>query len=742
MNPTLQTTVQAAVNLAKARGHEYITLEHLLLSLLDDTDAKLILTRCGLDFSTMRDELEALLSQLEVLNDVEPAPTAAFHRVLQRAMLAMRAAGRDEANGANVLVALFDERQSRVYALLEQFGLSRLDITSAISRGNAPRGSDDETAFSGDAPTSGDDPGVARNPLEAYCANLTAQATQGKLDPLIGRGAELTRVMQVLARRNKNNPLLVGDPGVGKTAILEGLAQNIVAKAVPEKLLGAELFALDMGALLAGTRYRGDFEERLKAVMKALESHENAILFIDEIHTVVGAGSTTGSTMDASNMLKPALTGRLKCIGATTFSEYKSFEKDRALNRRFQKIDVLEPSRDDAVQILQGLQSRFEAHHNVKYTPEALTRAVDLAMRHLNERKLPDSAIDVLDESGAAESLKPVETRVETITEAQIERIVARMARIPEQTVSKNDAVVLQNLERDLLRVVYGQDAAVKEVSSAIKLSRAGLRDANKPIGSYLFAGPTGVGKTELAKQLAKGLGIQFLRFDMSEYMEKHSVSRLIGAPPGYVGFDQGGLLTDAINQNPHCVLLLDEIEKAHPDLFSILLQIMDYGKLTDHNGKQIDFRSVILIMTTNAGAAEAGEKAIGFTGGLNLGAGGEAIKRTFTPEFRNRLDGVVAFAPLDPKVMHSIVDKFLAELEAQLEERKVKLSVSAAAKDWLASRGYDKAMGARPMARVIQESLKKPVADELLFGKLKNGGKLEVDAGEAGLEFRFAGKH
>jgi ATP-dependent Clp protease ATP-binding subunit ClpA len=741
MTPTLQTTVQSAVNLAKARGHEYVTLEHLMLSLLDDSDAKLILTRCGLDFSTMRDELEALLAQLEVLDDAEPAPTAAFHRVLQRAMLAMRAAGRDEANGANVLVAIFDERQSRVYALLEQFGLSRLDITSAISRGVAPKGTDDGSDFSsGGAPMGEDDgPGVARNPLEAYCANLTVQAKAGKLDPLIGRGAELLRVMQILARRNKNNPLLVGDPGVGKTAILEGLAQNIVAEDVPEKLIGAELFALDMGALLAGTRYRGDFEERLKAVMKALETHQNAILFIDEIHTVVGAGSTTGSTMDASNMLKPALTGRLKCIGATTFSEYKSFEKDRALNRRFQKIDILEPSRDDAVKILEGLQSRFEAHHNVKYASEALARAVDLAVRHLNERKLPDSAIDVLDESGAAEALKPKDQRVEVITEAQIERVVARMARIPEQTVSKNDAVVLQNLERDLLKVVYGQDAAVKEVSSAIKLARAGLRDPNKTIGSYLFAGPTGVGKTELAKQLAKGLGIQFLRFDMSEYMEKHSVSRLIGAPPGYVGFDQGGLLTDAINQNPHCVLLLDEIEKAHPDLFSILLQVMDYGKLTDHNGKQIDFRSVILIMTTNAGAAEASEKAIGFTGGLNLGAGGEAVKRMFTPEFRNRLDGIVSFAPLNPQVMHNIVDKFLAELEVQLSERKVKLSVSSEAKNWLAVKGYDKQMGARPLARVIQEQLKKPVADELLFGKLKNGGKLEVDANDAGLVFKYA---
>ena len=733
MNPTLQNTVQEAVDLARQRGHEYVTLEHLLLVLLIDADAKLVLTRCGLDFTALRSELELLLSTLEVSVGAEPGPTAAVHRVLQRAMLSMRAAGRDEANGANVLVAIFDERQSRVYALLEEFGLTRLDVTSAISRGAAPRGADDEAVSNAGMD---DDPGVAPNPLEVYCTNLTAIAAT--LDPLIGRDAELLRVMQVLSRRNKNNPLLVGEPGVGKTAILEGLAQKIVAGDVPEKLLGAELYSLDMGALLAGTRYRGDFEERLKAVTKALEAHENAILFIDEIHTVVGAGSTSGSTMDASNMLKPALTGKLKCIGATTFGEYKSFEKDRALNRRFQKIDVLEPSAADAVKILEGLRSRFETHHRVKYAPEALVRSVDLAVRHLSERKLPDSAIDVIDEAGAAESLKPAKSRVKTIKDAQIESVVARMARIPETSVSKDDALVLKNLETDLKGSVYGQDAAVLEISSAVKLSRAGLRDPSKPIGSYLFAGPTGVGKTELAKQLAKSLGIAFQRFDMSEYMEKHSVSRLIGAPPGYVGFDQGGLLTDAIQQNPHCVLLLDEIEKAHPDLFSLLLQVMDYGKLTDHNGRSVDFRSVILVMTTNAGASEASEKAIGFKGTLNASASLEAIKRLFTPEFRNRLDGIVPFAPLSSSVMRGIVDKFLREFERQLEQRKVALNVSSAAKDWLATRGYDKAMGARPLARVIQESLKKPVADELLFGKLKNGGRLEVDAGEAGLSFQY----
>jgi ATP-dependent Clp protease ATP-binding subunit ClpA len=544
-----------------------------------------------------------------------------------------------------------------------------------------------------------------------------------------------------LSRRLKNNPLLVGDPGVGKTAILEGLAQRIVDRDVPERLIGAELFALDMGALLAGTRYRGDFEERLKAVMKALEAHPNAVLFIDEVHTVVGAGATTGSSMDASNILKPALTGRMRCIGATTYSEYKHFEKDRALSRRFQKIDVPEPSREDSIAILEGLQSRFEAHHNVKYASEAITRAVDLATRHLTERKLPDSAIDVIDEAGAAQTIKPAKTRVKIIGEPEIESVVAKLARIPEKTVSKDDATVLQHLETTLKELIYGQPKAVSSVVSGIKLARAGLRDPNKPIGAYLFAGPTGVGKTELAKQLAKQLGIHFLRFDMSEYMEKHSVSRLIGAPPGYVGFDQGGLLTDAVNQNPHSVVLLDEIEKAHPDLFSILLQVMDYGRLTDHNGKNVDFRSVILIMTTNAGAAEASSNAVGFTGGVNVGASDEAVKRMFTPEFRNRLDSVVPFNPLSSEVMGGIVDKFLRELMTQLEEKHVKLEVTIEARGWLAKKGYDKLFGARPLARVIEEHVKKPIADELLFGKLKNGGKLEVALDGDRLEFHAKGK-
>jgi ATP-dependent Clp protease ATP-binding subunit ClpA len=739
LTDNLEQTVNRAMQFALESRHEYAGLEHLMLALLDDPDAQAVLSRCGLDLTALRTELEVYLQDLEVVRRAKPVPTTAFSRVLQRAVLAMRSAGRDQANGANVLVAIFDERQSRVYVLLEQFGLSRVDVTSAISRGSSVRGvpnSDDEAGV----PSGGEEGGaVASSPLEAYCTNMTTKATNGEYDPLIGRDNELIRVLQVLSRRQKNNPLLVGDPGVGKTALLEGLAQRIVAQKVPFRLIGSELFSLDMGSLLAGTRFRGDFEERLKAVVNALEKHQSAILFIDEIHTVVGAGATSGGTMDASNLLKPALTGKLRCIGATTFSEYKAFEKDRALSRRFQKIDVLEPSREDAVRILEGLQSRFEEHHGLKYSPESLPRAVDLAMRHLSERKLPDSAIDVIDEAGAAQTLLPEEARVSIIHEPEIEAVVARMARIPEKTISKDDSEVLRNLEHALGSAVYGQEKAVQEVSSAIKLSRAGLRDPNKPIGAYLFSGPTGVGKTELAKTLALTLGVPFLRFDMSEYMEKHSVSRLIGAPPGYVGFDQGGLLTDAVLQNPHSVLLLDEIEKAHPDLFSILLQVMDYGKLTDHTGKQVDFRSTVLIMTTNAGASEASEKLVGFTGSSKTGEDAAAIKRMFTPEFRNRLDAVVPFNALEPIVMESIVDKFLHQLEDQLLERKVELSVTAAARSWLAKKGYDRLYGARPLARVIQERIKKPVANELLFGALAKGGGLKVDVAGDELKFEYS---
>ncbi|MCS7067934.1 MAG: AAA family ATPase [Meiothermus sp.] len=730
LTPALEQSIRRALQMALERGHEYAGLEHLLLALLDDPDASRVLRQTRVNLEHLRMLLEESLRQFESNPGQEPEPTTAFQRVIQRAVLQMRSAGRDQANGANVLVAIMDERQSAVYALLEELGLSRLDLTAAISRGALPKGTSPqiEPVRAGE-----ESEGVADNPLEAYCTNLTERARRGELDPLIGRERELERILTTLARRQKNNPLLVGDPGVGKTALVEGLAQLIVKPdqspmpLLPERIQGAEVFALDMGSLLAGTRYRGDFEERVKAVMKALEAHPNAILFIDEIHTIVGAGSTTGSTVDASNLLKPALTGRLKCIGATTFAEYKHFEKDRAIARRFQKIDIGEPSPDDAVKILEGLRPRLEAHHRLTYTKQALERAVELAARHLSERRLPDSALDVLDEAGAAQALLPPSRRKSRIGVAEVEATVARMARIPAKNLSRDDEAVLANLEQELKGAVFGQERAVEEVASAIKLARAGLRDPQKPMGAYLFAGPTGVGKTELARQLAASLGVPLLRFDMSEYMEKHSVSRLIGAPPGYVGFDQGGLLTDAVLQNPHCVLLLDEIEKAHPDLYAILLQVMDYGKLTDHNGKTVDFRSAVLIMTTNAGAAEASERRVGFLGGTKAEASDEALKRLFTPEFRNRLDAIVHFNPLSPAIMQQIVGKFLRQLEAQLKERKVTLEVSPEALAWLAQKGYDPLMGARPLARLIQEKIKKPLADLLLFGPLKNGGRLWV---------------
>ncbi len=743
LTPTLEQSIRRALNIALERQHEYASLEHLLLALLDDPDAARALRSCGVDLQALRLMLEESLRQLEAGADAEPHPTSSFTRVIQRAVYQMRSAGRDQANGANVLVAIMDERQTAAYALLESLGVSRASLTAAISRGALPSGTSQPSA---PAQVGEEGAGVAHNPLEAYCTNLTARAQRGELDPLIGRESELERMLTILSRRQKNNPLLVGDPGVGKTALVEGLAQLIVehgrksktpSPAIPEKLIGAEVFSLDMGSLLAGTRFRGDFEERIKAVMKALEAHPNAILFIDEIHTIVGAGSTTGSTVDASNLLKPALTGRLKCIGATTFSEYKHFEKDRAIARRFQKIDVGEPPHSEAVKILEGLKPRLEAHHRLSYTRPALERAVELAARHLSERRLPDSALDVLDEAGASQALLPPSKRKNRIGVAEVEATVARMARIPAKNLSRDDEAVLASLESELKRAVFGQNKAVEEVASAIKLARAGLRDPQKPMGSYLFAGPTGVGKTELARQLAASLGVPLLRFDMSEYMEKHSVSRLIGAPPGYVGFDQGGLLTDAVLQNPHCVLLLDEIEKAHPDLYAILLQVMDYGKLTDHNGKTVDFRSTVLIMTTNAGAAEASELRVGFLGGTKAEASDEALKRIFTPEFRNRLDAIVHFDPLSPTIMQQIVGKFLTQLEAQLKERKVGLEVSPEAVNWLAEKGYDRLMGARPLARLIQEHIKKPLADLLLFGALKNGGRLRIvcNGGEIALE-------
>lgn len=731
VTPELQRAIQKALETALDRGHEYAGLEHLLLALLDDPDSLRVLKRCEVDVAALRGAIETLLATIENLAGVEPVPTVAFQRVLQRAVNQMRSAGRDQASGANVLVALMDERQSQVYLLLERFGLSRYRLTSAISQETPalPAASNQEAQ----APQAD----IAGDPLAAYCTHLTQQAREGKLDPLIGRTAELERMLTVLARRQKNNPLLVGDPGVGKTALVEGLAQRMVQGQVPQRLQQAELYALDMGALLAGTRYRGDFEERLKGVVKALLDKPKAMLFIDEIHTVVGAGSTTGSVVDASNLLKPVLTGQLACIGATTFAEFKHFEKDRAIARRFQKIDVLEPSAQETVQILQGMQSRLEQHHGLRYTAEALKRAVELAVRHLSERRLPDSALDVLDEAGAAQVLaKKPKTRI-GVTE--IEATVARMARIPPQQVSQDDAATLSTLEATLSQQIFGQGNAVAEVTAAIKLARAGLRDPQKPIGAYLFAGPTGVGKTELSRQVAQHLGIPLIRFDMSEYMEKHTVSRLIGAPPGYVGFEQGGLLTDAVLQNPHCVLLLDEIEKAHPDLFALLLQVMDYGKLTDHNGKTVDFRSTLLIMTTNAGAAESSEVRVGFQADTKREATTEAIQRMFTPEFRNRLDAVVLFNPLSPGVMGQIVAKYLSELSAQLAQRQVKLQVSPEAQNWLAQKGYDPLMGARPLARIIQEHIKKPLADWLLFGPLQKGGTLQVHLANGRLQLQPA---
>ncbi len=744
ISPAFRQTLLAAVNLARERRYEYVGLEHLLVTLFDDPDAGPILA-ASLDAKRVRAELEAMLGNLETLPDdffgegLETEPTTSFERVLQRAQYQMQAAGRSEAHGGNVLAAILDEPLTQVCLLLERHGMSKLTVTSALTGRLATytRQADEggERAPHGPA---GDGAEVAPNPLEAYCQDLTREAEAGRLDPLIGRDAELTRLLQVLSRRSKNNPLLVGDPGVGKTAVAHGLAQRIVAGEVPESLQNGRLYALDMGSLLAGTRYRGDFEERLKAVLKELEAQPGAMLFIDEIHTVVGAGAVSGGSMDASNMLKPALAKGLRCIGATTFQEYKIIEKDRALYRRFQKIDVLEPSPEDALKILMGLKTRYEAHHGLSYSQSALEASVTLASRHLQDRRLPDSAIDVLDESGAAQALLPEARRKKRLGVQDIEATVARMARIPAKAVSRDDRERLQTLEADLNRVVFGQERAVSEVSSAIKLARAGLRDAQKPIGSFLFAGPTGVGKTELSRQLAEGLGIHFLRFDMSEYMEKHAVSRLIGAPPGYVGFDQGGLLTDAVTQNPHTVLLLDEIEKAHPDLFNILLQVMDYGKLTDHNGKSVDFRNVILIMTTNAGASEASQNAIGFGEGLRAFASEEAIKRLFTPEFRNRLDAIVQFAPLARETMLDIVGKFLKELELQLSERRVTLSVSDAAKAWLAEKGYDPLFGARPLARVIQDELKKPLSDALLFGALQKGGTAKIDVQEGKLRLEY----
>ncbi|WP_158815060.1 ATP-dependent Clp protease ATP-binding subunit ClpA [Methylocapsa sp. S129] len=741
----LEKTLHRALGVANERRHEYATLEHLLLSLIDDSDASAVLRACSVDLDILRKNLtqyvDTELENLVIETREEAKPTAGFQRVVQRAVIHVQSSGREEVTGANVLVAIFAERESHAAFFLQEQDMTRYDAVNYISHGIAkrpgmtdasktPRGAEDdhESRDSKDS-KEGPDQKKKEAALDAYCVNLNKKAKDGKIDPLIGREAEVQRTIQVLCRRQKNNPLLVGEPGVGKTAIAEGLAHKIINGAVPEVLANATVFALDMGALLAGTRYRGDFEERLKQVMKEIEQHKDAILFIDEIHTVIGAGATSGGAMDASNLLKPALAqGVLRCIGSTTYKEYRQyFEKDRALVRRFQKIDVNEPTVEDAIEILKGLKPYFEEFHKIRYTNEAVRAAVELSARFIHDRKLPDKAIDVIDETGASQMLVAEAKRKKTIGIKEIEATIATMARIPAKSVSKDDAEVLQHLEDTLKRVVYGQNEAIAALSSAIKLARAGLRDPEKPIGSYLFSGPTGVGKTEAARQLASSLGVELIRFDMSEYMERHTVSRLIGAPPGYVGFDQGGLLTDAIDQHPHCVLLLDEIEKAHPDLFNILLQIMDHGKLTDHSGKQINFRNVILIMTTNAGAQDMAKAAFGFHSSKREGDDTEAINRLFAPEFRNRLDAIVPFGRLPEEVIARVVDKFILQLEAQLADRNVTIELSDEARAWLVKNGYDEAMGARPMARVIQKEIKTPLADEVLFGRLKNGGIVRV---------------
>ena len=747
LSRNLEQTLHRALALATDRNHEYATLEHLLLSLTEDRDAIAVLRACGVDLEQLprdlTDFIDNELSDIGRARGNEPKPTAGFQRVVQRAVIHVQSSGREEVTGANVLVALFSERESHAVYFLQLHDMSRLDAVNYISHGIAKVAGESRTqTVRGADEDAAEDKGTQKGEeaLEAYCVNLNRKAEEGRIDPLIGRQKEIERTIQILCRRNKNNPLYVGDSGVGKTAIAEGLAKRIVDGEVPEVLSGATIYSLDMGALLAGTRYRGDFEERLKNVMTELENTEDSILFIDEIHTIIGAGATSGGSMDASNILKPSLaSGKLRCMGSTTYKEYRSyFEKDRALARRFQKIDIYEPSVEDTVKILRGLKSYFEEFHMVRYTAESLRSAVELSARYINDRKLPDKALDVIDEVGASRMLVPKKKRRKTVTVKDIEAVVAQIARIPPKSVTVDDRKALKNLKRDLTTMVFGQDTAIESLSSAIKLARAGLREPEKPIGSYLFCGPTGVGKTEVARQLALTMGVELVRFDMSEYMERHSVSRLIGAPPGYVGFDQGGLLTDAIDHQPHSVLLLDEIEKAHPDLFNILLQVMDHGKLTDHNGKSIDFRNVVLIMTTNAGSAEMSKPAIGFEREGRIGDDIEAIEKMFTPEFRNRLDAIIQFKSLPPEVVAKVVDKFIMELELQLEDRNVTIELNGPARELLAKKGYDEKFGARLLARVIQEKIKKPLAEELLFGKLAKGGVVLVKVKKKKFVFEY----
>ena len=747
LSRNLEQSLHRALALATDRSHEYATLEHLLLALTEDQDGISVLRACGVEIEKLRGDLiefiDGELGDLITPKLTEPKPTAGFQRVVQRAAIHVQSSGREEVTGANVLVAIFSEREAHAVYFLQVHDMTRLDAVNYISHGIAKvAGYSDSKPVEGVEEEGAEDKTVKKGSeaLDAYCVNLNKKAEAGKIDPLIGRDSEIERTIQVLCRRTKNNPLYVGDPGVGKTALAEGLARRIVSGEVPEVLAGDVIYSLDMGTLLAGTRYRGDFEERIKAVLTELEEMPESILFIDEIHTVIGAGATSGGSMDASNLLKPSLqNGALRCIGSTTYKEFRGhFEKDRALARRFQKIDVYEPSVEDAVKILRGLKPYYEEHHKVRYTAEAIRQAVELSTRYIHDRKLPDKAIDVLDEVGASRMLLPENKRKKTIGVKDVELVISKMARIPPKSVSRDDKKVLANLDRDLKTMVFGQDQAIDALSGAIKLARAGLREPEKPIGSYLFSGPTGVGKTEVARQLSMSMGIDLVRFDMSEYMERHTISRLIGAPPGYVGFDQGGLLTDAIDQQPHAVLLLDEIEKAHPDLFNILLQIMDHGKLTDHNGKAVDFRNVVLIMTTNAGAVELAKPAIGFEREERSGDDEEAIERMFSPEFRNRLDSIIPFANLSPEIMSKVVDKFIMELEAQLTDRDVTITLTDQSREWLAKKGYDKRFGARPLSRVIQEHIKKPISEELLFGRLVKGGIVKVTVENRKIAFEY----
>ncbi|MEA3196987.1 MAG: ATP-dependent Clp protease ATP-binding subunit ClpA, partial [Gammaproteobacteria bacterium] len=741
LSSELEACLNQAIRDARLQRHEYLTVEHLLLALLEVPRIREVLEACGAQLKLLSDSLKHHIDSrtpvLAASDEREVQPTLGFQRVLQRAVFHVQSSGKKEVTVANVLVAIFSEKQSHAAYLLSMQDVSRLDVVNFIAHGlskagGEERGERDEGGASPDAEREGEGGGSA---LEKYATNLNDSARKGKIDPLIGRKLEVERTIEILCRRRKNNPLYVGEAGVGKTAIAEGLARMIVENQVPDVLLDATIFSLDMGSLVAGTKYRGDFEKRLKAVLAEVKKQPGAILFIDEIHTVIGAGAASGGVMDASNLIKPALAnGDLRCIGSTTYNEYRGiFEKDHALARRFQKIDISEPSVQDTVDILRGLKSRYEEHHGIKYEDDALCAAAELAARHINDRHMPDKAIDVVDEAGANLRLQPVEHRAASVTVTQIENVVARIARIPPKNVSLSDRDVLKNLERNLKLTIFGQDKAIEALSSAIKMSRSGLGDQRKPVGSFLFAGPTGVGKTEVTRQLAIAMGVEFVRFDMSEYMERHTVSRLIGAPPGYVGFDQGGLLTEAIAKHPHCVLLLDEIEKAHPDVFNLLLQVMDHGTLTDNNGRKADFRHVIIVMTTNAGAFDMSRPSIGFTQSDTGPDAMEAIKRLFSPEFRNRLDAVIQFGGLDQNTIERVVDKLLVEAEAQLEQKRVSISISDQARRWIAKRGYDPKMGARPMARVIQEFIKRPLAEELLFGKLVNGGHVEVTLSEEG---------